>query len=60
MTDEPVTFPTLTERKAEQERLDLEAIDQIIAEGSKLTVEALIAKRPMDRNRAMELVRRHK
>ena len=37
-------FPTLTEMETEQERLDLEAIDQMMAAGEKLTVEALLAK----------------
>ena len=60
LTDEPVTFPTLTEKKAEQERQALAAIDRIMERGEKLTVRALLAECPMDNNRAQEYIQRFK
>jgi len=60
LTDEPVTFPTLTEKKAEQERQALAAIERIMERGEKLTVRALLAECPMDNNRAQEYIQRFK
>ncbi len=60
LTEEPITFPTLTERKADQERQAVDAIERIMARDGKLTVRALLAECPMGNDRAQEYVRRYK